>query len=122
GESDNYGVKDHIKAINKHAHFKAIDCVLVNIGEISSDLENLYLKDNSIMVNINEKEVTKLGIKVIKNDFVKVIKGHVRHDEEKLAAILVETIMEKKLFYDKKKIVDYLYLSHSIKENKDNKE
>ncbi|MCJ7689849.1 MAG: YvcK family protein, partial [Clostridiaceae bacterium] len=24
GESDNYGVKDHIKAINKHAHFKVI--------------------------------------------------------------------------------------------------
>lgn len=122
GESDNYGVKDHIKAINKHAHFKAIDCVLVNIGKISSDLENLYLKDNSIMVNINESEVAKLGIKVIKSDFVKVIKGHVRHDEEKLAAIIVETIMEKKLFYDKNKIIDYFYLSQRLKENKDNKE
>ncbi|MBK5239627.1 YvcK family protein [Clostridium sp.] len=122
GESDNYGVNDHIKAINKHAHFKAIDCVLVNIGKISIDLENSYLKDNSIMVNINEKEVAKLGIKVIKSDFVKVIKGHVRHDEEKLAAILVETIMEKKLFYDKRKIIDYFYLSRRFKENKDNKE
>jgi uncharacterized cofD-like protein len=122
GESDNYGVKDHIKAINKHTNFKTIDCVLVNIGKISSDLENLYLKDNSIMVNINEKEVTKLGIKVIKSDFVKVVKGHVRHDEDKLAAILVETIMEKKLFYDKKKILDYLNLSQRLKENKDNKE
>ncbi|MGH4119382.1 gluconeogenesis factor YvcK family protein [Clostridium sp.] len=122
GESDNYGVKDHIKAINKHAHFKAIDCVLVNTGKISIDLENLYLEDNSIMVNINEKEISKLGIKVIKSDFIKVIKGHVRHDEEKLAAVLVETIMEKKLFYDKKKIIDYFYLSRRFKENKDNKE
>ena len=103
GESDNYGVKEHIKAINKHARFKAVDCVLVNIGKISNDSEDLYLKDNSIMVNINEEEVTKLGIRVIKSDFVKVIKSHVRHDEDKLAAILIETIMDKKSLYDKNK-------------------
>jgi uncharacterized cofD-like protein len=122
GESDNYGVKDHIKAINKHTQSKVIDCALVNIGKISGDLEDLYLKDNSIMVNINEKEVTKLGIRVIKSDFVKVVKGHVRHDEDKLATILMETIMGKKLFYDKKKILDYFYVSQRLKENKDNKE
>lgn len=121
GESDNYGVKDHIKAINKHAHFNVIDCVLVNVGKISSDLEDLYLKDNSIVVNINEKEVTKLGIRVIKSDFVKVTKGHVRHDEDKLATVLMKTIMEKKLLYDKNKIIDYFYASQRLKENKDNK-
>lgn len=121
GESENYGVKDHINAINKHAECKIIDCVLVNIGKINSDLENAYLKDNSSMVNINEKEVTKLGIKVIKSDLVKIVKGYVRHDEEKLAAILVKTIIEKKFFYDNK-LMDYFYLSQKLKENKDNKE
>ena len=70
------------------------------------------------MVNINEKEVTKLGIEIIKSDFVKIKKGYVRHDADKLAAILVETIMEKKLLYDKKKIVEYFYLSQRLKENK----
>ena len=70
------------------------------------------------MVNINEKEVTKLGIEVIKSDFVKIQKGYVRHDEDKLAAILLETIMEKKLFYDKKKIIEYFYLSQRLKEKK----
>ena len=96
-------VKDHINAINKHAKCKVVDYVIVNIGKISSDLEQKYLKDNSNMVNINEKEVAKLGIEVIKSDFVKIQKGYVRHDADKLAAILVETIMEKKLFYEKRK-------------------
>ena len=118
GESDNYSVKDHIKAIHKHAQCKVVDYVLVNIGNISNDLEEKYQNDNSSMVNINEKEVTKLGIEVIKCDFVKIQKGYVRHDEDKLAAILLETIMEKKLFYDKKKIVEYFYLSQRLKENK----
>jgi uncharacterized cofD-like protein len=118
GESDNYDVKDHIMAINKHAKCKVVDYVLVNIGKISSDLEEKYLKDNSNIVNINEEEVTKLGIEIIKSDLVKIRKGYVRHDEKKLAAILVETIMEKKLFYDKERIVEYLYLSERLKEHK----
>ncbi len=122
GESDNYSVKDHIDAINKHAKCKVVDYVVVNIGKISSELEEKYLKDSSNIVNINEEEVTKLGIGVIKSDFVKVKKGYVRHDTDKLAAVLVETIMEKKLFYDKKKIVEYFYLSQRLKENKHNKE
>ncbi len=116
GESDNYSVKDHIKAINKHAKCKVVDCVVVNTGKISSELEEKYLKDNSNIVNINEEEVTKLGIEIIKSDFVKVTKGYVRHDADKLADILVRTIMEKKLFYDKKKIVEYFYLSQRLKE------
>lgn len=118
GESDNYSVKDHINAIHKHAGCKVVDYVLVNVGKISVDLEEKYLNDNSCMVNINEKEVAKLGIEVIKSDFVKIQKGYVRHDEDKLAAILLETIMEKKLFYDKKRIVEYFYLSQRLKEHK----
>ncbi|MBZ9689136.1 YvcK family protein [Clostridium estertheticum] len=118
GESDNYSVGDHINAITKHAQCKVVDYVLVNIGKISVDLEEKYQKDNSNMVNINDKEVAKLGIEVIKSDFVKIQKGYVRHDEDKLAAILLETIMEKKLFYDKKRTVEYLYLSQRLKEHK----
>ena len=44
GESDNYSVKDHIKAIIKHAKCSVVDYVLVNIGKISNDLEQKYLK------------------------------------------------------------------------------
>ncbi|MBU3179675.1 gluconeogenesis factor YvcK family protein [Clostridium psychrophilum] len=122
GESDNFGVIDHIKAINKHTKCKVIDYVVVNTGKISSELEKKYLDENSNMVNINEEEVKKLGIGVIKKDFVKVGKGYIRHDADKLAAILVETIMEKRLFKDKKKIVEYFYLSQKLKENKQSKE
>jgi uncharacterized cofD-like protein len=118
GESDDYGVDDHIRAINRHAKGKVIDYVLVNTGVISSELERKYHNDNSNMVTINEEEIKKLGIGVIKSDFVKIGKGYIRHDTDKLATILVETIMDKKLFNDKKKIVEYFYLSQRLKENK----
>ncbi|WP_298847128.1 gluconeogenesis factor YvcK family protein [Clostridium sp.] len=122
GESDNYSVSDHIKAINRHAKGKVVDYVLVNTGKISSELELKYHIDNSNMVIVNEEEIKKHGIGVIKSNFVKVGKDHIRHDTDKLATILIETIMEKKFFNDKKKIVEYFYLSQSLKENKRNKE
>ncbi|MGH4050664.1 MAG: gluconeogenesis factor YvcK family protein [Clostridium sp.] len=118
GESDNYSVEDHIKAINKHTRCKVIDYVVVNTGEISSELKQKYNNDNSKLVSINESLVKKQGIGIIKSDFVKIGKGYVRHDADKLASTLVETIMEKKLLNDKKKIVEYFYLSQRLKENK----
>ncbi len=36
--------------------------------------------------------------------------------QNNLAEVLVDTIMEKKLLYDKKKIIEYMYLSQRIKE------
>ncbi len=118
GETDNFNVCDHVKAIQKHAGCRVVDYVLVNTGKISNDLEEKYQQDNSSMVNINEKQIAKLGIGVIRSDFVKIQKGYVRHDADKLAAIILETIMEKKLFYDKKRIVEYFYLLQRLKENK----
>ena len=121
GESDNFDVKEHIKAINKHAKCSVVDYVLVNIGKISNDLEQKYLKDNSNLVSINEEEIAKLGIEVIKSDLVKIRKGYVRHDEDKLASILIETIMKKRVCNDKKNLVKCFYFN-SHKENKHNKE
>ena len=118
GESDNYAVEDHIKAINKHAKCKVVDYVVVNTGKISSELEQKYNNDNSKLVSVNYALLKKQGIGVIKSDFVKIGKGYIRHDADKLASTLVETIMDKKLLNDKKKIVEYFYLSQRLKENK----
>ena len=35
---------------------------------------------------------------------------------------IIEIIMDKKLFYDRRKIVEYFYLSERLKENKNKKE
>ena len=122
GETDEYKVSDHINAINRHVGIPIIDCVVVNGGEISTDLQEKYKEEGSNLVIEDEEELKKMNIGVIKGDFVKIFKGFVRHDSEKLSSILIETIMDKKLFYDKKKIIEYFYLSERLKENKSNRE
>ena len=68
------------------------------------------------LVDLDEESVSSLGIKIIGDNLVKVSKGFIKHDADKLAQVLVDNIMEKKLLYDKKKIIEYMYLSQRIKE------
>lgn len=121
GETDNFGVEDHIKAIFKHGGAEIIDYAVVNVGKISKELEEKYLEENSKLVTIDEAAIEDMNVKAIEGDFVKVKNGFVRHDSEKLAAILIETIMDKKLLFDRKKIIEYFYLSERLKENKKTK-
>ena len=56
----------------------------------------------------------------VEKNLVKINKGTIKHDSDYLAQVLVETIMEKKLLYDRKKIIEYMYLSQRIKERDKN--
>lgn len=122
GETDGYAVEDHIKAIFKHGGNGIIDSVIVNSGRIDEELKSKYMDKVSNLVEINAQKVKSLNVEIIEGDFIKINKGFVRHDSEKLAAILIETIMEKKLLFDRKKIIEYFYLSERIKDKKNNRE
>jgi uncharacterized cofD-like protein len=123
GETDGYTVYDHIDAIFKHAKSSnVIDYVVVNKEELSEDLKERYKNEDSELVLVDEKRLKHRNIGIIEGNFIKVKNGLIRHDSEKLSAILVETIMNKKLFYDRKKIIEYFYLSERLKEIKNNRE
>ncbi|GLC29649.1 gluconeogenesis factor YvcK family protein [Clostridium omnivorum] len=118
GETDGYGVEDHLKAIFKHGGDGTVDYAVVNVGKIDKELEVKYKEETSGMVSIDEEKVKSMNVKIIEGDFIKVKNGLIRHNSDKLADILIETIMDKKLLADKKKIIEYFYLSERLKENK----
>jgi len=118
GETDGYDVGDHLRALFKHGANGIVDYAVVNVGKIGDELEQKYCKEGSVVVKYNEDNFKGLNVSVIEGDFIKVSNGLVRHNSEKLAAILVETIMDKKLQFDRKKIIEYFYLSERLKQNK----
>ena len=118
GETDGFSVEDHIRAIFNHVGAPVIDYVIINVGKINTELEGKYKEEESHLVKINEDLVASMGVKVIEGDFISIKDGLIRHNSEKLASILIETIMDKKLLFDRKKIIEYCYLSERLKENK----
>ena len=119
GETDDFTVSDHIKTLMKYSGKNSVEYVIANNGTIPNDREERYLSEGSKLVELDYDNIKDLGVKVVETDLVKITKGYVKHDSEYLAQVLMTTVLDKKLLYDKKKIMEYMYVSKKIKNNKE---
>ena len=115
GETQKFSVSDHIKVIFDHCGRDIIDCVIANEESIHPDLRDKYYAEGSDIVNLDIEELEKLGVDVVKDDLTETQKTYVRHNAQKLAKIIIETVMERKMLYDRNKILEYIYLCKKIK-------
>lgn len=116
GETDGFKVSDHIKTLRKYGGRDIVEYVIANSGQVPQDVKEKYATEDSIVVECDDETIKDMGVEIIKDNFVKVEKSTVKHNSDKLAEVLIDTIMNKKLLYDKKKIIEYMYLSQRIKE------
>lgn len=116
GETDGFTASDHLKTIQKYGGKDIVECVIANCGAISDDLKEKYDKEGAKLVELDEENIKSQGVDLIVGNLIKMESGFIKHDADYLAQILVETIMEKHLLYDKKKIIEYMYLSQRIKQ------
>lgn len=86
GETDNYTVSDHLKALIKHSGSnKIVDAVLVN-DYLPEKLADNYQKQNSYPVKVDYSEIKKLGIKIVAKKLIEDSKeGLVRHSSSRVA-------------------------------------
>ncbi len=75
GETDNYTVSDHIKAINKHVEENIFDIVIANSREFDSKVLEKYHKEKQEAVRIDYEEINKLGIELIENRDVGIVEN-----------------------------------------------
>lgn len=118
GETDDFTVSDHIKTLMKYSGKDSVQYVIANNGTIPKDIEERYKNEGSKLVQLDYEEIDKLGVEIIETDLVKITKGYVKHDSKHLAQILMTTILDKKLLYDRKKIIEYMYVSKKISKKK----
>lgn len=102
GETDDYTVSDHIKAILKHAKYEnMIDTVFIN-NELPENLAEKYEEAGSYPVKYDREEVRKLKLKVIGRKLIEEDKeGFVRHSYVRLSRLIY---MWYKYHYDNRKV------------------
>ena len=116
GETDGFNVCDHLNILRKYGGKDIVNCVIANVGSISADMKEKYKEKGSEVVKIDRSKIKDIGVDIVERNLVRIKNGTIKHDSDYLAQVLVETIMEKKLLYDRKKIIEYMYLSQRIKE------
>jgi len=107
GETDNFKVSDCVKAINKAANSDIVDVVIANNQEIPDKtlLERYKKDDNSEPIEIDEEELEKMNIRIIKEDVVRIEReknfkqnnketNMIRHDHMKVAFAIFSYLME----------------------------
>jgi uncharacterized cofD-like protein len=91
GETDNYSVADHIRAIDQACGRQLFDAVVVQGKSPSERALQQYAEEQSHPVFLDREEVKKLGRRIVLTNIMYEDEntGFVRHDPELLAQVLL---------------------------------
>jgi len=114
GETDEYKLSDHVKAIEKHCGGRIVDFIIANNGKIPRDYYEKYKNDGQFMVKNDVENIPEY--KVIQEDLVEINKyGYLRHNTKKLAETIMNLILKEVFPKDKRRILDYYYLLERVR-------
>jgi uncharacterized cofD-like protein len=89
GETRNYSVADHVRAIYAHTRHQLFDKVVINHTPVEPRLLRRYAAQGAEPVNASWKELDQMGVKYVTGDIVQQEKA-IRHDQQKLTELLLE--------------------------------
>ncbi len=96
GETDNYTVSDHIKAINKHLKETKVDAVIASNSKMNKKIVEKYSKlEGKEPVVIDYKELEKLGVELIEDDLIILEDDYLRHDSLRLSFLIYSYLMKR---------------------------
>ena len=118
GQTDDYKLSDHIKAIIDHAGTELIDYCIYDTGEIIPEFIKEYHKQGEDIVEADKAKVKELGIKLIQRNLSTVKDEEIVHDPDALANAIIELICDDLKFRDLENDSKYLLLDSKLKESK----
>jgi len=93
-ETEQYTVYDHIKALEDHSCSGIVEVCIANNSIIPDDLREKYHMDGADQVKIDRDKITEAGIRLIEGDYASLKNNLVRHDPQKLAQAVINTVVE----------------------------
>jgi uncharacterized cofD-like protein len=93
GETEHFSASDHIRAIQKHAGGKLIDCAILNIAPIQMAVRKRYERQRALPVENDLDRISKMGVRVVSGKLLQESKK-VRHDPEQTATVAMRLAQE----------------------------
>lgn len=95
GETDDFTVSDHIKVLNDHLGKRKIDTIVINGGKIPKKfIEKYHREEEKDPVIIDKEELNKMNLRIVKDDFIKIESGSLKHDAVKVSLKIFEELIE----------------------------
>ena len=118
GQTDNYTLSEHIKAIHEHAGKGIVDYCIYDTGEIVPEFIRRYNKEGADLVEQDTAKAKEEGIKLIQRNLSYIDSEFIRHNPDAIASSIIELICEDLKFRDMQNDAQYLLLNSRLKSTK----
>ena len=89
GETTNYSVAEHLRAIQEHVKPRIVDFVLANRQSVSPAVARRYLREGAAPVTVDAVQLRRMGVKVLLEDLLEE-QEKIRHNSARLARVLLD--------------------------------
>ena len=118
GQTDNYTLSQHIKAINEHVGKGVIEYCIYDTGEIVPEYIRKYNMEGSEIVEQDTSKVKVEGVYLIQRNLSHIENGFIRHNPDALAASIIQLICDDLKFNNMENNAQYMMLNNKLKDSK----
>ncbi len=118
GQTDNYRLSDHIKAIMEHTGKGVIDYCIYDTGEIIPEYIKRYNLKGSELVVQDIAKSKSMGVRLLQRDLAYIENGYIRHNPDLVARAISELICDDLKYRDKQSDPQYMLLKSKLEYEK----
>ena len=118
GQTDNYTLSEHIKAINEHVGKGVIEYCIYDTGEIVPEYIRKYNMEGSELVEQDISKVKVDGVYLIQRNLSHIENGYIRHNPDAIAASIIQLICDDLKFSNMENNAQYMMLNNKLKDSK----
>ena len=118
GQTDNYSLSDHVKAVQSHVGSGVFDIVLADTSEVIPEFIRKYNQEGADVVEANISKTSAMGVRVIERNMSCVKGDRIRHNSSIIASTIIELICNELRYQDRAIETEYLLLNSVLKEQK----
>ncbi len=118
GQTDNYTLSEHIKAINEHVGKGIIEYCIYDTGEIVPEYIRKYNMEGADLVEQDTSRVKVEGVYLLQRKISHVENGYIRHNPDAIAASIIQLICDDLKFNNMENNTQYMMLNKKLKDNK----
>ena len=119
GQTDNYSLSSHIKAIIEHAGGNIIDYCIYDTGDIVPEFIKMYNKKGADVVEQDISEAKALGVKLLQKDLSQIVGDTIRHNTEAVAESVIELVCDDMKFKNEQNDPKYVMINAKLREEKE---
>ncbi len=118
GQTDEYKLSDHIKAITDYVGEGIINYCIYDTGEIVPEFIHKYNLKGADIVLPDINKAKSLGVKLIQRNLSKIDGDSIRHDQDVIASTIIQLVCDELEFEDMQNDSQYMKLNSKLKETK----